>query len=596
MKPIQSLLCLAAVCLAGIAVAQVPQLVNFQGRVVVGNLNFDGTGQFKFALVNSNGTATYWSNDGTSSAGSPPATAVSVPVVKGLYSVLLGNAVLPNMGVLPATVFTNGDVRLRVWFSDGVNGFQLFAPDQRLAAVGYALMAGNVPDGSIDAAKLADGAVTLAKVGPDVKAGLGGMPSGGVVMTEDPDATNLLAGGFVKLPGVRVVTDEWEPAAADPGISFSSMAASPVWTGTEAYVFRESASSGPLASRYIPGSDTWHPLPTNGVPSIWEFKPVWIGNELMLIGSSPEGLLAIGYRPDQDSWRVANTNGAPYYSSWNSEVVWTGSQLLVLSSAPEGLRGGRYDPGTDTWLPVTTNGAPTFSSTGSEVVWTGTELIVLSGSPDFNGGRYRPGTDSWLPIATNGAPPIDSETKALWTGNTVVVLCSSTEGVRGARYSPAGNTWAPVATNDAPSFSLMDVKALWTGTEVLVWKSNLGMPEQRSGLYNPTTDRWRIVNPEVPRFGTGGAVPSPNPIWTGTEAVFGFSFDQTMYAYAGGRYDPTSDAWTGITLPPDKPSSSSISFVWTGAQALVFFQDMSAMRSRTYRWTPSRTLYLYRKP
>jgi len=30
-------------------------------------------------------------------------------------------------------VFSNGDIRLRVWFNDGVIGFQQFSPDQRLA-------------------------------------------------------------------------------------------------------------------------------------------------------------------------------------------------------------------------------------------------------------------------------------------------------------------------------------------------------------------------------------------------------------------------------------------------------------------------------
>jgi len=127
--------------------AQVPQLINYQGRVAVGSTNFDGSGQFKFALVNGTGITTYWSNDGTSTAGSEPAAAVSLTVTKGLYVVLLGDATLPNMTIVPATVFTNPDVRLRVWFSDGPHGFQLLTPDQRIAAVGYALMAGTVPVG-----------------------------------------------------------------------------------------------------------------------------------------------------------------------------------------------------------------------------------------------------------------------------------------------------------------------------------------------------------------------------------------------------------------------------------------------------------------
>lgn len=124
--------------------AQVPQIINYQGRIAVGAVNFDGTGLFKFALVNANGSTTYWSNDGTSSAGSQPTAAVTLPVSKGLYSVQLGDTALANMTAIPASVFTNADVRLRVWFNDGVNGSQLLSPDQRIAAVGYAMMAGGV--------------------------------------------------------------------------------------------------------------------------------------------------------------------------------------------------------------------------------------------------------------------------------------------------------------------------------------------------------------------------------------------------------------------------------------------------------------------
>ena len=63
-------------------------------------------------------------------------------VTKGLYSVLLGDTNLTHMSVtIPLSAFTNSDVRLRVWFNDGTNGFQMLAPDQRLGAVGYALVA-----------------------------------------------------------------------------------------------------------------------------------------------------------------------------------------------------------------------------------------------------------------------------------------------------------------------------------------------------------------------------------------------------------------------------------------------------------------------
>ncbi len=144
------------------ASAQVPQVINYQGRITVGGTNYDTTGVFKFALVNTAGTVNYWANDGTASG--QPTAGVSLTVSKGLYSVLLGDTTVAGMTTaISASVFANSDVRLRVWFSDG-SGYQQLTPDQRLAAVGYALVASTVSDGAVTAAKLASGAVTPAKL------------------------------------------------------------------------------------------------------------------------------------------------------------------------------------------------------------------------------------------------------------------------------------------------------------------------------------------------------------------------------------------------------------------------------------------------
>ena len=142
--------------------AQVPQIINYQGRISSSGTPFSGTGQFKLALVDGAGTSTYWSNDGTGAAGSEPTTAVSLPVVNGLYVVPMGDATLPNMTGIPATVFSNADVRVRVWFNNGTSGFELLTPDQRITSVGYAMMAAqaqSVANGAITSAMIANGAV-----------------------------------------------------------------------------------------------------------------------------------------------------------------------------------------------------------------------------------------------------------------------------------------------------------------------------------------------------------------------------------------------------------------------------------------------------
>ena len=144
----------------------VPGILSHQGRIAVNGVNFDGAGQFKFALVNGAGDTSLWSNDGSSAGGAEPTAAAEVTVAKGHYAVLLGEAPMPE---IPATVFSeNADVRLRIWFSsDGGATFEVLSPDRRITPVGYAMVAKtaeSVADGAITGTAIADGAVTSSKL------------------------------------------------------------------------------------------------------------------------------------------------------------------------------------------------------------------------------------------------------------------------------------------------------------------------------------------------------------------------------------------------------------------------------------------------
>ena len=135
----------------------VPPLLNFQGRIVIGGVSFSGPGQFQFALVDGSGANTFWSNDGTSSGGGEPVAAVTLMLTNGLYAVLLGDTNLASMTQpVSPKVFTNADVRLRVWFNDGTHGFEQLTPDQRIAPAGYALAADTADHfyGNVSAAQL----------------------------------------------------------------------------------------------------------------------------------------------------------------------------------------------------------------------------------------------------------------------------------------------------------------------------------------------------------------------------------------------------------------------------------------------------------
>ena len=145
----------------------IPPVLNYAGQVAVNGEAFEGNGLFKFALVNDNGTSSYWSNDGTSVDGSEPQSWISVTVNGGLYSVLLGNTAIQGMGAIDPQVFVeNIDAKLRVWFSDGVNGFQQVNPDRPFASVPYAFSAGNAETAS--SAEIANGAVTKSMLSSEV--------------------------------------------------------------------------------------------------------------------------------------------------------------------------------------------------------------------------------------------------------------------------------------------------------------------------------------------------------------------------------------------------------------------------------------------
>ncbi|MFL2914391.1 MAG: SUMF1/EgtB/PvdO family nonheme iron enzyme [Opitutales bacterium] len=149
--------------LSGVYAQNAPPFVTYAGQVASGGQPFNGTGQFKFAFVNADANVTYWSQDGTSTAGSQPTAFISVPVNGGYYSVLLGNTAISGMAAIDPAIFkTYADVHLRVWFSDGVAAFEEMTPHRPFASVPYALNAG-VADGSISSAKLESTILTYLK-------------------------------------------------------------------------------------------------------------------------------------------------------------------------------------------------------------------------------------------------------------------------------------------------------------------------------------------------------------------------------------------------------------------------------------------------
>lgn len=556
---------------AGSAPPGVPQLINYQGRVTVSGTNFDGTGQFKFSLVDSAGTTTFWSNDGTAVGGGIPSAAVSLFVHKGLYSVLLGDATLSNMTAVSSSVFTNAEVRLRVWFDDGAHGWQRLDPDQRIAAVGYAMMSDSVPDAAITSSKIAAGAVGSAHLvtgavtgellAPGAAAsnlhacGQSGVPAGGTVLAAASSDTNLLNAGYAKLGRVLLEGGGWKQLAGAPVEARHLHTA--IWTGEEMIVWggRKNSLLELLATggRYHPATDVWAPLSTNGAPSPrYGHTAVWTGSKMLVWGGGGAGGSIRGdggiYDPDGDSWEEVATNSAPSGRTLHT-AVWTGSRMLVWGGYDGTVflnGGGIYDPLEDSWTSISTNGAPS-PRIWHTAVWTGSKMLVWGGYDGTDvggGGVYDPIANSWEEVSTNNAPTPRYGHSAVWAGSKAMIWGGGggSGGVRGdgGIYDPDANTWTSIPTNGAPG-GRTEHTAVWTGNEMIVWGGITGITTLADGgLYSYGGDHWTAVStngaPAARRYHTAVWSGEEMIVWGGeyfssTDDPFSYTPDRIMYLY-----------------------------------------------------------------
>lgn len=128
--------------LASTALADVPQTINHQGVVKVNGQPFNGTGRFKFAILNAAGV-NVWTNDNSNLVlNGVPNTFEDATVIDGVYSVILGGTG-PGYTMTPIApaVFNEPERRLRIWFDDGTNGVQQLTPDHSLTSTPYAQLA-----------------------------------------------------------------------------------------------------------------------------------------------------------------------------------------------------------------------------------------------------------------------------------------------------------------------------------------------------------------------------------------------------------------------------------------------------------------------
>jgi len=179
------------------AFAVVPQQINHQGVVNVNGNRFNGSGTFRFAIVDPDTGLNLWTNDGTNEGSMGlPTGGVVVAVETGVYSVALGDTALANMTSVPNAVFDDSNAALRIWFDDGINGNQQLSPDHALTSAPYAY---RLPNLHVD--------------------GTGKVGIGTGVPTESLEVVgNILASGSITQGSSRALKEGIQPLTSDDAV------------------------------------------------------------------------------------------------------------------------------------------------------------------------------------------------------------------------------------------------------------------------------------------------------------------------------------------------------------------------------------------
>ena len=525
----------------------------YQGRLTEAGNPSTGTYEMEFKLFDTPdvGTGTQQGNT-ISNAAVVASNGVFTVTLDFVSAVFDGSARFLEIAVKPA---------------GSGNPLSTLAPRQAVAPIPYAVH-------SLSAASVANGAVTAAQLAPGAVAanlnaqGQSGIASGGFVLSATDNNVALIGAGYIRF-GVTAMQDLWRKRAT-PSFLAPRGFHTAVWTGTEMIIWGGQTSSPFFedGGRYNPSTDAWTPVSSNGAPSRRsEHKAVWTGTEMIVWGGIfGANTLGTGgrYNPTTDTWLPVSTNGAPTARCYHT-AVWTGSEMIVwggtttvISHTPTDS-GGRYNPATDTWTPVDLLGAPPDARYSHSAVWNGSQMLIYGGRGNggdvASGGRYLPGGGSFSWTTLPAFLTERARHSAVWTGSEMILWGGFTTSnfevtYTGGRYLPANNSWTETANHASPE-GRGDHKAVWTGTEMLLW----------GGRNTP-----------------GGQL-----------ATLG----------TGSRYSPASDTWAPVSNAGAPSARFGHTAVWVGNELLVFGGSASANGpyfNDVYGYSPGRTFHLYQRP
>jgi N-acetylneuraminic acid mutarotase len=518
--------------------------------VTEGDSPYTGTGYFKFVLVNAAGDISYWSNDGTSTGGGEPTDGVQLTVEDGLFHVLLGDTNLMNMTALTASSFEGTERYLRVWFSSDGSTYTPLMPDQRIAAVPYALQAQDaVTAGDADTLDGQEGTyysawANLTGVPADIADGDDNTQLGeGEVetfVTNDP--LDLAAGTTLDSSAISVeghlhddeyVNENQVDSLTSAMVTDGELTDADLQDGAALAEIKDDDGAGSgLDADTVDGqhADDFS-LPVGALAASDS------DNDTTLIS---EGYLFTGYRFSSDYWTTRSSMPTGRFglaSAVVDGVIYVlGGEGYSLSGA--GTANEAYDPVTDSW--TTKADMPTGRQFLAAASVDGIVYVVGGRNGLTANEAYDPSTNNWTqkaPIPTGrkrlSVAAVDGKLYAIGGEST----SSNYENCNEA-YDPVSDTWTTKA--DMPTGRRNLAAAAVNGViYVMGGETHTNGWETVNEAYDPSIDTWISKAPMLKgRRGLDTAVVD-NMIYAVGGSSITKNFDRGNHAY-----DPVTDTWT----------------------------------------------------
>jgi N-acetylneuraminic acid mutarotase len=205
-------------------------------------------------------------------------------------------------------------------------------------------------------------------------------------------------------------------------------------------------------------------------------------------------------------------------------------------------------------------------------LWTGSLMLIWGGRgfdpwPVNTGSKYDPATDTWTRMSTIGAPSQRWNHVAVWTGSRMIVWggvdFSTNHLMTGGIYDPVSDTWSITNSDIDIVWNYVNNVAVWAGGRMVVWNPGT----DAGGRYNPASDSWEGVSPSVTLANRTGV----SIISTGNSMIaWGGRMSGGPSYNTGARYDPATDTWTPLTTLNAPSARLNHTAVWSGSEMLIW--------------------------